>query len=473
MSDKKIPEFAVVGHPNEGKSAVVSTLAEDDSVRVSPFPGETVVCRTFPVRIDGKEIIRFTDTPGFQNPNKVLGWMRDHEGDDNTLKAFLDSHEGDPDYQEDCELLRPILRGAGVIFVVDGSRPLRKADLAEMEILRLTGCSRMAIINCKEEETGYLDKWKNEFRKHFNAIRIFNAHRANYAERIDLLENLKGIDQEWAEPLDAVINAFKQDWEYRNLITAEIILNLIEETLKFSISKNISEGTDETRLKERLMENFNKDIERIEKKAREGIRSLFKHNIFNYDLPSHSILHEDIFAEMTWQALGLNPKQLIAAAGMAGGAIGAALDVAVAGLTFGVFTVIGGLAGAGWTALGGGKRLAGTKVVGLDLGGRKIKIGPVNNIQFMYVLIDRVLIFYSHIINWAHGRRDYPASVSPVDTPGKIGFTSQWDSGARELCRAFYNSIRSRNEEKKYLIKRDLKKLLQGVLLNISGQTTG
>ena len=40
MTDNKIPEFAIVGHPNEGKSSVVSTLAEDDSVRISAYPGE-------------------------------------------------------------------------------------------------------------------------------------------------------------------------------------------------------------------------------------------------------------------------------------------------------------------------------------------------------------------------------------------------------------------------------------------------
>jgi len=61
-----IPEFAVLGHPNEGKSTVVSTLSEDDGVKISRVPGETVVCRSFPVLIDGKEILTFTDTPGFQ-----------------------------------------------------------------------------------------------------------------------------------------------------------------------------------------------------------------------------------------------------------------------------------------------------------------------------------------------------------------------------------------------------------------------
>ena len=34
-----VPTFAVVGRVNKGKSSVLATLAEDDSVRVDPRPG--------------------------------------------------------------------------------------------------------------------------------------------------------------------------------------------------------------------------------------------------------------------------------------------------------------------------------------------------------------------------------------------------------------------------------------------------
>ncbi len=61
MDKSKIPAFAILGHPNEGKSSVVATLAEDDSVRISPVPGETKKCRVYPVFVDADEIIRFID----------------------------------------------------------------------------------------------------------------------------------------------------------------------------------------------------------------------------------------------------------------------------------------------------------------------------------------------------------------------------------------------------------------------------
>ncbi|HQP32100.1 MAG TPA: GTPase domain-containing protein, partial [Deltaproteobacteria bacterium] len=88
MTDAPRPlTFAVVGHPNEGKSSVVSTLTEDDSVRITSTPGETVVCRAFPVIIDGRELVRFVDTPGFQSPRATLEWLQAHPGPD-MLQAF-------------------------------------------------------------------------------------------------------------------------------------------------------------------------------------------------------------------------------------------------------------------------------------------------------------------------------------------------------------------------------------------------
>ena len=469
MTLDRIPEFAVVGHPNEGKSAVVSTLAEDDNVRVTLYPGETLVCQSFPVVIDGREIIRFVDTPGFQGPKKTLAWIRAYEGPDgNLLQNFLKTHEEDPDFKDDCELLRPVAGGAGIIYVADGSRPVRKVDLAEMEILRLTGRPRMGILNCKENKTEYLDDWKNEFRKYFNSTRVFNANRATYAERIELLQNLKNIDQEWAPALETVIFAFQEDWKQRNALTADIVCDMAESCLTYRITRNYSERNSENALKEEMQSDFNRAVNRIERKGHQRIRRLFKHNIFNYDLPDHSIVNEDLFNKKTWQLLGITPKQLITASGIAGGTIGAALDIAAAGITFGIFTAAGGLLGTGWAALGGGRRLSRTKVKGISLGGEQLSVGPIRNIQFFYILLDRALIFYTHIINWAHGRRDYPDKIISANGTEKLGLTSQWNHRKREVCQSFYRTLLKRETADNSMARKTLKDMLEEELLKIS-----
>jgi len=463
-----LPEFAVVGHPNEGKSSVVSTLAEDDSVRISPVPRETIVCRRFPVVIDGREIIAFVDTPGFQNPAQTLAWMRNYSGpDDAAIAEFRRAHLENPDFRDDCELFSPIADGAGIIYVVDGSRPLRSVDKAEMEVLRLTGRPRLAVINCKEDDTRYLDEWRNEFRKSFNAVRVFNAHRATYIERIDLLESLKRIDQDWQPSLETVIEAFKQNWQRRNEASVAIICRMLEDALTHRITRNVTEKTDQERFMPLLAQKYNLDIALIEKKAHQEMRKLYKHNIFHIDLPDHSILHTDLFSEETWQLLGLTKKQLITAAGLSGAALGAALDIAAHGLTFGVFTAIGGLAGAGWAAMGGAGNLTRVRVAGMRLGGRQSRMGPVDNIQLLYILLDRALIYYSHIINWAHGRRDFDEIPLP-EGAGKAGMITEWSETDRQVCARFFKGVRSNSEVKAEKTRQRMKTLLQQVLKEIS-----
>jgi hypothetical protein len=336
-----------------------------------------------------------------------------------------------------------------------------------MEVLRLTGRPRLAVINCKEEDTRYLDDWRSEFRKSFNAVRVFNAHRATYAERIDLLESLKRIDQDWQPSLETVLRAFKQDWQRRNEASAEIICNMLEDALTHRLGRNIGDHTDEARLKVELEEAFNRDLARIEKKAHQKIRKLYKHNIFHIDLPAHSILHTELFSEETWQVLGLTKRQLITAAGLSGVAMGAALDLAAHGLSFGIFSAIGGLAGAGWASMGGAGKLARIRVAGMNLGGRQIRMGPVDSIQMLYILLDRVLIFYAHIINWAHGRRDYAESRLPANR-GKAGMTTQWDEATRQICIRFFRGVQSRDEDKAEKSRRKMQPLLQRVLKEIS-----
>jgi len=472
--DAMIPEFAIIGHPNEGKSSVLSTLAEDDSVRISPTPGETTECRTFPVVIDGVEVLRFTDTPGFQHPRRVLHELQNFTGP-GMIDRFREAFASVAELRHDCELLLPVARGAGIIYVVDGSRPVRNIDRAEMEILRLTGRPRMAVINCKDEGTAHLDDWREEFRKTFNANRIFNAHRATYAERILLLEALKNIDQDWHGPLDLVVSGFKKDWAARNDRTAELILNLLTDCLTFTAAGDLEAGMDETALRARLARTYADAIRTKEKKTHRQIRGLFKHNIFNYDLPPCSILHADLFNEKTWQFLGLSRGQMALAGGLSGAAVGAGIDIAHAGLSLGIYAALGGAIGTAGALLGGRSLSTRARLLGVGLGGEQMQVGMGDSIQFFHILLDRALLFYAHIINWAHGRRDYSADQRQTGAPDSLpqGICSgQWPGASLKVCRDYFQAVRKGDEARQDIQKRLLHKILTDTLMVIScGET--
>ncbi|MDA3791266.1 MAG: GTPase/DUF3482 domain-containing protein [Desulfobacula sp.] len=462
-----IPEFAIIGHPNEGKSSVVSTLTEDDQIQISQFPGETKVSKRYTITIDGEKIISFVDTPGFQVPKKTLAWFKAFKGPlEKIVETFINTFKHDPFYADECELLKPVAKGAGIIYVVDGARPVRNDDLAEMEILRLTGRPRMAIINSKTNEKNYISDWKLEFRKHFNSIREFDSNSADFSERIKMLESLKAIDQELEDVLSCVIFAFTKEWEKRNSLVAALISLTIEKSLSFDVSETVTLSYDNEKVKDRLDKKYQDSIKNFEKLMFKKIRTLYKHNLFEYHLSEYSILRHDLFSKQTWEVLGLTRQQLAAAGAVIGGTAGAVLDTAAAGITFGIFTAVGGVLGAG-SAWFGGKKMTRVKKAGIRLGQDKLQLGPNKNIQLLYILIDRVLIYYSHIINRPHGRRDLQ-ELSQKKESDKKGYSTGFSTNQKKICSRYFKVVSGQSLIKDKKVVSDFEELIESMLNKIS-----
>ena len=158
------PKFAVVGHPNKGKSSIVSSLALDNSIQIGNTPGTTQVKRGFPLKVDGKIIYELFDTPGFQRARRVYAWLEEH-GDVpaskriDVIKEFVHNHRDNKKFRDEVELLEPIINGAGVIYVVDASKPYGAEYEIEMEILRWCGQPSMAILNLIGDEDYREDRY--------------------------------------------------------------------------------------------------------------------------------------------------------------------------------------------------------------------------------------------------------------------------------------------------------------------------
>jgi hypothetical protein len=470
---KDIPVFAVIGHPNEGKSSVVSTLAEDDSVRISPTPGETRQCMAYPVVVDGEEIIRFVDTPGFQEPRRTLEWMRAYTGPSLQITAdFIASHSEDPDFRDECELLTPLARGAGIIYVADGSRPMRYVDAMEMEILRLTTLPRMAVINAREKNRPeFADAWIIECRKHFNTIVIFDAQQADYADRMDLLECLKSIDPDRRPALARVITAFETDWRQRILDTADIISDLVQAAASHRVEKTASCKAQASVITTSLKKQFEDDILRMEKTAHKQIRRRFKHHVFSEELPPHPILSENLFSKKSWKVLGLNNWHLAVAGGTGGAAIGAKVDLAAAGQSLGLFTAIGGVLGAGAGVLGI-KPAAKATIKGLPLGWMTVRVGPSQDDQMLYVLLDRCLIYFRQVSRRAHSRRDALPSIKDLPSDARSALSAGLEPSARELFSQFFRAARKNDALDIDAFKPAVSETIAGMLRRLSSRKT-
>lgn len=461
--------FVIVGHPNEGKSSVVSTLAEDDSVRISPYPGETKNKQIFPFRLDGREILRFIDTPGFQRPGAILEWIKGREGKSiYPVHDFLLEFKGKEEFKDEIEVFESIAGSSGIIYVADCSKPLRRQDRYEMEILRMTGRPRMAVLNSKEERGDFVMDWKNEFMRNFNSVRIFNAHRALWVERLDMLEALRLMDQAWDNDLSDAVRSLKHDWERRVTETAMMIREMLEACLGYSIEEKISGSSSIESTKTKLVDSYRQRLAEIEKKTLSSIRSLFRHRVFDVELKdAPEIGSEDLFSKSTWRVLGLTPGQLAAAGGAAGASVGAVADIVAHGLTMGAFTAIGAVAGAASAWLKG-EDMVSAKAAGLPIGGYKIKAGPCRSSQLMFVLADRAMIYFSHIIRRPHGLRDNARiSASVSDYKDRPFLSRNWDLSSKRTASAFFEAIKSGKRDNIYEKAEAMEKVLSDVLRQI------
>jgi predicted GTPase len=460
-----IPTLAIMGHPNAGKSSVVATLTENDRIAIDKRAGTTTRSDEYPVDIDGETILVFIDTPGFQNPSDILEWFQSHPDERDLAGAFLAAHRKDPLFAHDCELLEPVAAGAGIILVVDGSKRIKEKDRVEMELLRLTGRPRMAILNNLTTNDKHMPAWQDALNKSFNSVREFNAHRATYAERIALLNALKTIDQRWEPMLDQTVRAFQRDWERRIDQTVTTILELLRKALSHRVTKIVKVddlGSEDERevIKEKLTEAFRDALRNMESEAQAEVRAHFRHNVWN--VPPESLLQKDLFSDEVGEALGLSRHKLVLAGTAAGAATGAAIDLGVGGLSMGLGALIGGTAGGALGILG---TAALAKVdIQRTLGVERFSMGPVTNPRFPFVLLDRIVLYCGRAMNWAHGRQaaneDAAHRVPERKLNRQRGFTESLTPEDHKVLAKYFAAARkgkeSPNEDRVRDIIRDI-----------------
>ena len=463
----KIPRLAIMGHPNAGKSSVVATLTENDLIAIDKRAGTTIESAVYPVIIDGRPVIEFIDTPGFQNPSAILEWFQAQGGKRELARAFVAAHRDDPLFAHDCALLEPVAEGAAIVLVVDGSKRIKEKDRVEIELLRLTARPRMAILNNLTNQTRYMTQWHDALSKAFNSVREFNAHRATYGERIRLLQALKSIDQRWEPLVEEAIHAFEHDWERRTDQAVTTILDLLKEALSFKVTKTVKESklvfqSGRDRVKAELMASFEDGLRELEVKAQEQIRAHFRHHVWN--MPPDSILGKDLLSEDVNQALGLSKRQLALVGMAAGAASGATIDLSTAGHTFGAGALIGAATG-GVLGFVGSKALAKLDIERAS-GTQRFTVGPVHNPRFPFVLLDRIVLYSARAMNWSHGRQAADEEASdkvPDKTIRRAGFTEELTPQQQRDLARFFQAARKGKSEREEECRDLIKGILQGL----------
>ncbi|MCK5529036.1 MAG: DUF3482 domain-containing protein, partial [Kiritimatiellae bacterium] len=162
------------------------------------------------------------------------------------------------------------------------------------------------------------------------------------------------------------------------------------------------------------------------------------------------------FASDTWRVLGLSRIQLTATSALATAAGGAAVDLALPGLTFGIFSVSGALLG-GLSAFFGAKKISnvriGNKLWSKKLGGQQLQLGPLKkDSQLTYIIIDRALLYFDTVSQWSHARREDQSHI--IKMISQPWLTRNWSREERATLSHYFRKKDLREQVSDILVKK-------------------
>jgi hypothetical protein len=356
----------------------------------------------------------------------------------------------------------PILDGAGILYVLDGSHSRSEAFLAELEILQWTGQPRMALINDKKNEpnASSIEEWKKILNQYFSLVRYFNAQESKFEDRINLLNLLKNLSEDWSTTIDEAIVALVKDREGRISTAAHQTAKYLIKSTTLTMEKTIPEEDSPKEHAKAIEEEYHNVLRQAELEYKKEISELFKHRRLNVRSTDYSkpIFEQDLFAEEVWQGLGLSTSTLVVIGVISGAVVGGLIDFSVGLTSFLTGAVIGAVAGGASAWMYSSPLMNATEEniregINKIRQRKKILIGPHKNPNFPWILLDRALLFYSSVSQRAHAKRN-DLDLTSQTSQEKIGIVEKLPlTQKRELGDIFKKATSSPENAKEELSK--------------------
>ncbi len=400
------PVFAVVGHPNQGKSSVVSTLVQDDHIAISPVSGTTREAHQYRLMLGDEILYELVDTPGFQRPRQVLDWCAAHSDSaaerPAVLRAFVERHREKPRFADDCALLEPILRGAGIVYVVDCRQPFSTTFEAELTLLSWSGQPRLALLN-PVDDAAHEPDWRAALQQYFSLVRTFNPLLAPFQQHLGLLRAMAEIHPPWRQGLLHSIDALQHQREGRHQQAADLLVAYLQDVLRFQLQLPVIGAREQIR--ETGLAQYNRELQRRERKLQQRLADLYGHGQLDWESEWPGLEEGDLTDAHEWRAWGLSRSRLASLSGAAGAMSGLAVDAATGGSSLLLGALVGGAIGGAAGGFAGRDPLS-FKLISRVPGYEQWQLGPVSNIEFATALAGRALRSWYLVRLRNHARRD-------------------------------------------------------------------
>ena len=261
----------------------------------------------------------------------------------------------------------------------------------------------MAILNLIGEED-HREEWTRALGQYFRLVRTYNPMTARHEEHTQLLESMAQLKEEWTKPIKKAIGVLDELYDEKVDESLDVVVDYMVEALSFVHKQKIKSEEASEDEKEEAKLDYRKKILRLEKKERKAIEKIWNHADIEKNEASLELDRVGLFSKESASIFGLTQKELVLTSAATGATAGAAIDLIAVGHTLLLGALVGGVVG-GVGAMFGFDNLYEVKVLGQNIGKRELSIGPMQNLNFPYVLLGRSLYHASMIAKRSHAVR--------------------------------------------------------------------
>lgn len=364
-------EVAVVGHTNAGKTSLLRTLTRRAAFgEVSAQPGTTRHVEVADLKMNGESAVRFFDTPGLEDAVTLLDLMKGLDEcptPPDRIRAFLRGPEARGAFEQEAKVLRKMLEVDAGMYVIDSREAILPKFRAEIEIL--TWCARpvMPVLNFVRDAHSRKDEWLATLAAYnMHACVQFDAVAPFVGSEQLLYQDMATLMRERRADLARIVEHLGLQRRERQAAARRVVADLLVSlaALRQPISP---EDFADAHKRERFLGDFRASVLHAARAAVEDLLTIYGFRPDDADVAMLPWLdgrwEDDLFDPETLR----DASRTLGTGAALGAAIGAAADIALAGLSLGTATAvgaaIGGLASQGWGQFG--RRLA-NKVRGVQ-----------------------------------------------------------------------------------------------------------
>ncbi|MDH1298901.1 GTPase/DUF3482 domain-containing protein [Achromobacter sp. GD03932] len=356
-------KIALVGHTNTGKTSLLRTLTRDTTFgEVADSPGTTRHVEGARLRLEGRAVLEWFDTPGMEDSISLLEYLETLDGPQERLdgpariRRFLDTPEAHGRYEQEARVLAKMLDCDAALYVIDARDPVLGKHRDELAILAACGRPLLPVLNFVNAPAHRADEWRAAMaRLGLHAVVEFDTVAPPLDGEQQLYAKLGVLLDRHAAALARLSANLAEQRRARRGAAYELLADLLIDVAAL----HVSSASDEAALAA-ASGKLRDQVRQREQTCVNALLALYNFRAADFTDDALPLQGErwgmDLFHPQALKDMGVQVGMGAAAGAMAG----AAVDLFSAGLSLGTGMLIGAAAGGLWQGVEKlGKRVAG------------------------------------------------------------------------------------------------------------------